>query len=122
MTNDELNRWAHEFLGLGCWHEVVLIEYCEPNGYPYTMQTCRACDIHTIESGPDYTSDLNLAAKLEAAVIERVGLSPYIDAIETLLSGDNLYFASETTVYIHQFLTADALTRVRACYAAMEGK
>jgi len=116
MTNDEndnlkLNQWAARFFG-ECYHEGVNEEYatvvCKHCGWRFGGGAWGSAN-------KEYCSDLNLAAKLETAVIERAGEDRYWKA---LLNAVEWY---ELPVGM-TLITADALTRVRACYAAVEGK
>lgn len=121
-TNEELNRWAHSLLGL-CWHEPK--QKSVDVGLMWVP--CIHCtDLMKVDLdgiyNPEYTESLDFAAKVEAKAIEMVGLSVYVDAIESILSGDDPHFGQDTTVYIHQHLTAPALTRVQAAKRAVEGK
>jgi hypothetical protein len=130
MTNLELNRWAHGFLGL-CWHELGPKVF-DPSDKSRVGNVCPKCrHFFRLESQnlqrPDYCSDLNLAAKVEAAAVDgiKVTYSNYEDILFEIIATQ--YPPDEWKCFNNSYIeflriTADAPTRVRACYAAMEGK
>jgi hypothetical protein len=64
---------------------------------------------------PDYTSSLDLVAIVEKAVIEKVGRFNYVEALSKAIVNDRGF-----TVTLPDYALADALTRCRACRAAVE--
>jgi len=71
MTDDELNKWAHGFLG-ECWHEW---EWRFWRDHGLTPLKCKKCeympqdlDESKITEGLDYCSDKNLSDLLEAKI------------------------------------------------------
>lgn len=98
MTNEEINRYIHEEI-LG------LCSSCQ-----FAMHSTHEDECVPFGSMPDYCNDLNLAAKAEAVVIERVGFSHYYEALRKLWPTD----------YMQQIITAAARQRCEAMYSVME--
>ena len=122
MTNEALNRWAHEFLG-ECWHEMLL-------RHPEDSHVQCRCGANwpknKIEefSNPDYCSDLNLAAKVEVKTEERkVWRIAYAWNLAEIVCACKI---SKKNTFIHidgagAMAKATAKQRIRACYETMKG-
>ncbi len=115
-TNElELNRWAHELLGL-CWHDV---------SWNYHTGKCQKCGEivlytwHGSTGNPNYCSSLDLAAKVEAKAIEMVGRERVALFLfyEMLCEIERLDMKPSKVVPF-----APAITRVQAAMRAVEGK
>lgn len=131
---EELRRWCHGFLDK-CLHEKDVGRFVmshqmkkEVLGYrtgDVYLFSCRECFADSVEGRwrfPDYTTDRNEAAKVEAKAIETAGLSAYLDAVDAGLSSNDPTFGQSETIYIHQYLSLTALARCQASRAAVEGK
>jgi hypothetical protein len=115
-TNElELNRWAHELLGL-CWHDWRSMG----PGWGYVCGRCRQTS--SFSGKPDYCSSLDLAAKVEAKAIEMVGWLKYSEAIWDLLIAEVSFSILRWPAIMRRYTTLPALTRVQAAKRAVEGK
>lgn len=116
-TNEELNRWAHTWLGF-CWHDIDVEG--TPNGFKVWCKLCHDPEAPETEN-PAYTESLDLAAIVESKAIEMVGYRKYGAELYSLLTRgfrDNPDVIEEARLLV----TAPALTRVQAAMRAVEGK
>lgn len=110
MTNETLNKWAHEFLG-NCWHDIY---------WKSCTMFCEHCDSTWDEGGakgfsnPDYCQDLNLVAKVEAKIPQNA-YAWYLNVLDDIV-GQHKPLAKQRYINI----TATAKQRIRACYKTME--
>jgi hypothetical protein len=116
MTDEkeELRRWCHEFLG----RKILKPEVCSVCNVTHESSV-RAFEATHLHSLPDYTTDLNEAAKVEAKAIERAGAERYLTALDRICVEEWLELGQ--AVYDVRRTTADALTRCQASRAAVEG-
>lgn len=117
MTNEEMNRYCHEVILGKCWHEGVTDAVFEMGvgalDVPHWCPKCKSAVNPPNEDGlfnPNYCSDLNAIALVEATVIEKGGL--YFNAIREVVDNDTP----------SKWVTATALQRATACVKAWEGK
>lgn len=90
IDNETLNRWIHEKLLGECWHPLQTCEQLDEfEGHVrYGCHLCGDSNAQPHSTIPDYCSDLNLAAKAEAKVIEGVGFDDYFDALLEVTNQD----------------------------------
>lgn len=114
-TNElELNRWAHELLGL-C-HAITTSTDWSKFDDEGICQDCGTV-IEKHPDMPDYCSSLDLAAKVEAKAIELAGEEVYLEALKSCRTNKT---GSKRWLMIRD-VTAPALTRVQAAKRAVEG-
>jgi hypothetical protein len=114
--SDAINRFLHEkVMSRGCWHEF-------PEGVRKCESKCVVCGEHEDMSlggwfiprtVPDYCSDLNAMAEVEAKVIELKGAPAYWDALYEPFNRDDIRHASLLAA------TAPAAVRAMACAKVM---
>lgn len=111
-----LNEFLHTVVMGLCWHEDPVIR----SGFGNVCEKCQtkySCGyVH-----PQYTTSLDAVAAVERKVIETVGYS-YRRILETVLVetlGEKVTVMSYPDV-MAQMVTADALTRAKACRKAWE--
>lgn len=114
-TNEELNRWAHSFLG----KKMPEPEVCPVCNVPHDSHKARFNN--EVKALPDYCSSLDLAAKVEAKLREDGYYHAYIDALEDLCKAD-LVSNDDPWCEAGKLVFAPALTRVQAAKRAVEGK
>ena len=149
MTNEELNKWAHEKLGnciheedsnrmqCGCGYQSTVKQfskrkddfYCpkckDGDVYRLISYVCKHCkkplDGVEAEVGPipNYCSDLNLAAEIEALIPEEKYWQ-YLGAIQEQLNIDG-YESGFVRKSRFKTVTATAEQRIRAAYQVLEG-
>ena len=113
MTDAELDRWVMEpdpplyyvsdcELLSGTWH-------------------CKCADDGEIIIRQRATASLDIAALVEAKVIERVGCEEYTEQLERVLWPNLIPVANDPfqRIDVYMFITATARQRVMACYEAM---
>ncbi len=129
-TNEELNRWAHSFLG----KKMPEPEVCPLCNVSHDSHKARFNN--EVKALPDYCSSLDLAAKVEAKAIEMVGRDVYVEALERVITHVIMGMAGEEPVKRLRPIemagvidvaklhtpTAPAITRVEAAKRAVEGK
>lgn len=116
-TNDELNRWAHAYLGR-CLHEFA-IDLNDNRKY------CVKCPVedswlNPAPPIPDYCSDRNAAAELVEAVVKEVGHGHYADVLERA-SLDSPYIVTCDEELWGRLALAPARTLVLAAMTAAGG-
>jgi len=123
MSEMELNRWAHSFLGQGCYHDL----YYKSSEVGDVISCRNNCDavslVSAMNARPDYCSSLDLAAKVESKAIEMVGEDVYINhlsyALSALKTPSERREVSETG-FMRLMVTAPAITRVQAARDAVD--
>lgn len=125
MSNAEINRYIHErIMGHTCKHTLLPVNdgvaecpLCGMKGrvdVPYEMQEFELWRV------PDYCSDLNLIAGVEARVIDRLSLSvknPKVTYCRHLMVANGFRYDDLGYLY-EQVIRATAVQRARACVAA----
>ena len=127
---EELNRWCHGFLDK-CLHEKdvgrfvmshqmkkEVLGYRTGDVYLFSCRECFADSVEGLWRFPDYTTSLDLAAKVEAKAIETAGWQPYCDALWDWAVRE---LQTNPMQNLPQLITtADALARCQASRAAVE--
>ena len=114
MTDEELNRWAAEFM-----------EPQNPAWSPYANSPGKWWWWDSIDLRREWdkhpTRSLDLAALIEAKVIETVGCEEYTEQLERVLWPNLIPVANDPfqRIDVYKFITATARQRVMACYEAM---
>ncbi len=119
LSNDELNRWAHEEIVGGCWHEKGRTRIFGGGGAFSTyvsVADCTKCDGDwTPFINPDYCADLNLARIVEMKIPKKT-YAFYLNALDDTIG-------VHRGLALQQFKrhTATAEQRIRAVYKTMKG-
>ena len=114
MTDAELNLWAAGFM-----------EPQNPAWSPYANSPGKWWWWDSIDLRWEWdkraTASLDVAALVEAEVIERVGHDKYTEALEKVLWPNLIPVANDPfqRIDVYMFITTTARQRVMACYEAM---
>lgn len=112
-TDEEINRFIHEKVMGECWHDLVLekddVWRCNKTDCGIGVPNYGGM-LGDPKPNPSYASDLNLAAKVEARVIEKFSGRNYASALSDLIG----YESNDIYGTIIDYATATARQRMLA--------